>query len=37
MLGERVAEAAGEVPEAPVADPVMWITPFMLGAWMLQR
>ena len=37
MLGEGVAEAAREVPEAPVADPVMWITPFMLGAWMFAE
>ena len=34
-----VADAEGEAPEAPAgaADPVTWITPFMFGAWMVQR
>ena len=39
VAGEGVADAEGEAPDAPAgaADPVTWITPFMFGAWMVQR
>ena len=39
VAGEGVADAEGDAPEAPAgaAEPVTWSTPFMLGAWMVQR